>query len=218
MRPSRFLVLILVLLVFPVTVWAQQQQTIYACVKTNNGQMRFVGQYDKCLPSERAVSWAASASTTNVPPAAPAAGPLKVVDQAGGTVGFFMPGPYSSLAARQAGDLWLAIPVTADGFLFNRQGDFLAYHVTPDCSGDMYLQVEPANILRTGFLINDGGAKFYYPTKTQVDGAAIQAMGYYLGGNLVCSPWPGGLSPTLVFGKASIMDLGAFSGPFKVVQ
>ncbi len=216
MRPSRILALILVMLVFPVTVWAQQQQPIYACVKTNNGQMRFVAAGTPCLPSEKAVSWAASASTNTMPPTAPTTGPLKVVDANNAVVGLFVPGQFNSFAARQAGDVWVAIPVKTSGLLYNNSFDFFAYYLTSDCTGERYLPLDSSTILRTGFLLNEGGAKFYYPTTTEVSGTAMHSAGYYYEGVLSCSLDLQG--PPLPFGKVGFVDLSAVVGPFKIVQ
>lgn len=38
--------------------------TLYACAKLDNGQLRLVGEGEECLPSETAVSWSAAGGGT----------------------------------------------------------------------------------------------------------------------------------------------------------
>ena len=144
MRPSRVLALILVVLAFPGSLWAQD--VIYGCVKNNNGQMRIIAAGEKCLPSERPIQWPASADAT-VPASKPGAtqGPLKVEDQNGLMLGYLVSGTY---VARLVDDVWVGVPIAPLGFFVSGSASFAAYYTTLGCSGDAYLPVNA--IVREG--------------------------------------------------------------------
>ncbi len=216
MKRSRVLSLILVILVFPAsTVCAQQQ--VYGCVKNANGQIRIVAAGEACLPSEHPVQWAAGGSgPVVVPPSTP--GPLRVLDQNGATVGVFVPSGY---AAKQVGDVWVALPVLPTGFQVTAATGFMAFYQNADCSGDAYLQVDTTTLLRTGVVMadsNTGGLAFSFAGKPEVDRATIQAYARYVGGAWTCY---GGYTPQpwmTLFGKVATVDLKAYQAPFKIVQ
>lgn len=226
MRPSRVLALILVMLVFPAgTVWAQQ--AIYGCVKNANGQVRIVSAGEGCLPSEHAIQWPATIPALppvvmpppEVPPPPAPPGPLRVVDQNGAALGVFVSTASGSNAARLAGDLWVALPLTSTGFQVTNPSDFMPFYQTTDCSGDAYLPVDTGNLLRTGFVMpgTTGQLAFSYPSKPEVDRTTIHAYSHYDGAAWVCAPFtPGPWMP--LFGKVATIDLSTFTGPFKIVQ
>jgi hypothetical protein len=227
MRPSRILALILVILVFPVgTVWAQQ--TIYGCVKNANGQVRIVGAGEGCLPSEHAIQWVASIPaqppavvpppTVPPPPASP--GPLRVVDDNGTALGVFVSSVSGSTAARLVGNLWVALPLTSTtGFLVSNTTDVMPFYPTADCSGDAYLPIDIANLLRPGFVMpgSTGQLAFSYAATPTVAGSAIQAYAYFDGASWVCGPFTAGPWMPL-FGKVATLDVSTFKAPFKIVQ
>ncbi len=217
MRRSVVLVLglILVVLVFPASnAWAQQM-TIYGCVKTNNGQIRIVAAGEACLPSERSIQWSAGA-TVAAPPPVLTPGPLRVIDQNGAAVGVLVT---SGIAAKQAGDLWVALPVTPMGFQSSAPTDVVGFYQTSDCSGDMYLPVDTGNLLRSGIVAPNSEAKLtlWYAGKPEVDRTTIQGYGHYSGGTWTCTAFtPGPWMP--LFGKAGTLDLSTLQAPFKIVQ
>jgi hypothetical protein len=221
MRPSRLLPLILMVLIFSAgTVWAQQ--VIYGCVKNNNGQIRIVAAGESCLPSEHAIQWQAAAPSvppppTPPPPTTPASpGPLRVLDQKDAAVGVFVP---PSNAAKQIGDLWVALPVTPAGFQLTNPLDFMAFYQTADCAGDAYLPVDTGSLLRAGFVMpgSTGQLAFSYPGKPEVDRATIQAFARYVGNTWTCYAFtPGPWMP--LFGKVATIDVSSFQAPFKIVQ
>jgi hypothetical protein len=216
MRLSRVLALILVVLIFPTgTVWAQQ--VIYGCVKNNNGQIRIVAAGEPCLPSEHPIQWLSGTTPAPpTPPTPPALGPLRVVGQNGAALGAFVS---PSNAARQAGDVWVAFPVTPTGFLVSDPAGFMAFYQNADCSGDAYLPVDTATLLRTGLVMPGptGQLGFSYPGKPEVDRSTIQAYGRYVGTTWTCYAFtPGPWMP--LFGKVATIDLSTFQAPFRIVQ
>jgi hypothetical protein len=212
---SRVLALILVILVYPTaTVWAQQ--TIYGCVKNNNGQIRIVAAGEACLPSEHPIQWTSGGAGPAAipPPATP--GPLRVLDRNGVSLGVFASPSY---AARQIGEVWVGLPVTATGFYMSDPSYFMPFYQTTDCSGDAYLPVDMNNMLRTGVVMPgaSGQLVFSYPGKPDVDRATIHAYGRLVGGTWMCySITPGNWMP--LFGKVASVDVSTFQGPFKIVQ
>ncbi len=214
MRPSRFLALILVILVFPAsTVCAQQ--TVYGCVKNNNGQLRVVSAGEACLPSEHGVQWAAGVTPNTQPPSTP--GPLWVLDSANTKLGLFVPGN-PGYAAKQVGDVWIALPVLPSGFQQTNASTFMAFYQTTDCSGDAYLPVDTNSLLRTGYVMSGStGLAFSYAGKPEVDRTTVVAYARYVSGTWTCYPFtPSSYMP--LFGKVATLDVSAFQAPFKIVQ
>lgn len=216
MRRSRVLALIFVVMVFPTaTVWAQQ--TLYGCVKNNNGQIRMVAAGETCLPSEHPIQWAAAGSGVAAmpPPAAP--GPLRVLDQNSVPIGLFAS---QSLAARQIGTVWVGLPVNAAGFQVSDVSSFRPSYQSTDCTGDAYTSVDMTNMLRTGLVMNDaatGHLTFSYAGTPEVDRTTIHSYAWLTGGTWVCYTYtPGTWMP--LFGKVTTVDLSAFVAPFKFVQ
>jgi hypothetical protein len=212
MRPSRVLALIVVLLVLPATAWAQQ--TIYGCVKNNNGQIRIVAAGEACLPSEHAVQWALGSGATAAAPPVAAPGPLRLLDQAGVSVGVFASPNY---AARLIGDMWVGLPVTATGFQITDAP--MTYYQAAGCAGDAYLPVDMSNMLRTGLVTAGTGGQltFMYPGKPDVGRTTIQSYGFFAGSTWMCyATTPASWTP--LFGKVVSVDVSTFQAPFKIVQ
>jgi hypothetical protein len=216
MRPSRILALILFVLVFPGVVWAQQTTYIYACMKNNNGQVRIVASGEKCLPSERAIQWQAIATGGGaVPSTVPTPGPLKVVDQDGATLGLFVTTNIGTTAARQVGDLWVALPIVGTGLAISDPTGFFAFYQTSDCTSDAYLPAE-SSLLRTGYVMlspTTNALALYYVSKSEVDRTTIKAL--MQGG--ACVPFVPSESMPL-FGKVGSIDVSTYKAPFKIVQ
>jgi len=216
MRPSRVLAVMLVVLAFSGSLWAQD--VIYGCVKNNNGQVRMVAAGEKCLPSEHAVLWQANGSTVplpTTPPTTPAPGPLKVVDQDGKALGWFVTSAAGSVAARLVDGDWLALPLTTNGFYTTSAAEFRTYYLTTDCSGDAYLPVDPNSLLRTGFVV---GNSFSYGSKPEVDRTAIHSYGQLASGAFACTLYTPGYWAPPVYGKVMAVEVGTFNVPFKIVQ
>ena len=216
MRPTRVLVaLILVVLVFPAgTVWAQE--AIYGCAKNNNGQLRLVAAGEACLPSEHPVQWTAGSAEPTLPAAAP--GPLRVVDQNDTTLGLFTATAMGTAAARQVGDLWLALPVLPGGFQTTNPVTFMAFYLDDQCSSDPYLSVDTSSLLRGGFVMpGAAGLAFSYPGTPEVDRTAIHGYARWVAGTWKCDSYtPAAWMP--LFGKVGTLDLSTFQAPFKIVQ
>jgi len=217
MRPSRVPALIIVLLVLPASAWAQD--TIYGCVKNNNGQLRIVTAGGMCLPSEHEVQWTLGGGST--PPAPTAAkGPLQVVDQNGTPLGLFQFGS-PSYAIRQIGDLWVGLPLTATGFQVTDLFSFMPYYqdfdaATSACLGDAYM---PADVLRTGVVMSGAGGQLTlsYAGTPEVDRTSIHAYARWNGSAWKCYAFtPGTWMP--LFGKVASVDVSTFQAPFKIVQ
>ncbi len=211
MRPSRVLTLLVAVLLFPATLWAQQ--TIYGCVKNNNGQIRIVAAGEACLPSEHPLQWTGSGSigTQTVTP-----GPLRVLDVNGAKLGVLASPGY---VARQVGDLWVGLPVNSTGFQITPPSSFMPYYQSTDCSGDQYLPLDATSLLRTGVVMagTNGQPAFSYPTDPAVDYTTIHAVAYFNGSGWTCYPTTLSGYPSL-FGKVASLDVSTFAAPFKIVQ
>lgn len=214
MRSSRMLALIVVVMLIPATGWAQQ--TIYGCVKNNNGQMRIVAAGVACLPSEHAVQWALGAPTPSVVPPPDVPGALRVVDQVGAALGVLASPGY---VARQIGDVWVGLPVNTKGFQLTDASGVMPYYQTTDCSGDAYLPLDMSNLLRTGVVMNDANGKpvFSYAGKPEVDYTTIKGVAYFIGGTWTCYPTTV-YAYTPLFGKVTTLDVSTFQAPFTIVQ
>ncbi len=220
MKASRVLAFIIVLVVVPATVWAQQQ-TIRACVKNNNGQVRIVGANETCLPSEHAVDWTSGAAPAVIPPPTvpppttpPAPGALRVLDQNGLAIGMLAsPG----FAARQVGDLWVGLPLSPTGFQIN--DTLFTFYQSTDCSGDAYMQLDSMSLPRTGTVIRDGTTgklTVSYAGEPKVASTTILSYAMTTPAGPACyAYWQ---APYVSFGKAASLDVTDFVGPFKIVQ
>ncbi len=214
MRPSRVLASIVIVLLVPVTVWAQQQ-TIYGCVKNNNGQIRIVAAGGSCLPSEHGVQWTLGGTAPASLPA-PTPGPLRVLDQNDVALGVLAAPGY---VARQIGDLWIALPVNETGFQITDPFSFLPYYQTTDCTGDQYLPVDATTLLRTGVVMTgaNGQPIFSYASTPPFSYTTIHSVAYFNGTGWTCYPTALNGFPRW-FGKTASVDLGTFVAPFKIVQ
>jgi hypothetical protein len=190
---------------------ASGQDTIRACVKTGQGQIRIVGPADKCLPSESLVEWGLGASA-----AAPARlGAFRVVDSRDTLVGTVLGG---NTVAVPVGSDWVTFSMDAAG----AWGTQILWFASGCPDGGALHQGEESRIGIAGSPLYQEG--FVVGTRVLYAGATDPAFvpqsyegDLYHNGTRTCFGVPPGAALPYRFAVTQTLDLSGLAPPFKLV-
>ena len=196
------------------------QGTIYACVKTGQGQLRIVQATDSCLIGEQRLQWPASA---------PAKGALRVLDANDTFVGWYDHGGWGDSATTTipVGSEWLTVPLDATGPRKTGGPNFYFNTACPDpadpsvlhaSATGAYLLAPSQPLVKFAFGLSQAPNVVYYagpqdptfvPLSWETDADTTR----------LCFPTYGApYFSTLTYAPARTFDLSVFTPPFRVVQ
>jgi len=214
---------------------ASADDTIYACVKKNNGQIRIVSVDETCLPSETKVPWSIAG------PAGPAgqqgpAGPkgdpgepgsgggIRVVDANGKYIGNFVGyypvtltgGSYPVLVTRQENGVQFLLTLQmgqVGGQVGGYSSDSARYFLDSSCSGPGYLHIDPEAVVKWGLSVKkfSGEVSVYYPVGTSIQ----QESRIY---RLIMQRCISYDVPSYQLVEAGVVNLGVVVPPFRFGQ